>query len=257
MPPCTSVVNSPRAGASLCYIVAVHRITSVSVVFAAAVLAACGSSTAPPPPSYSVARHLDSLAIGAADSQAQGRNGFLSYAIAVLGEGTSAATVSLSVNGASQSYQAVALDIVETSAGPFSAPSDSMIVLTAWTSPNAASLVTVWVAAPDTVTNLADTEDTVSNQNNTASYSASVGSFTGSGKCHAITGLSSASYLMTNTTCTSGTITASFQFGVTADGSAPANTFVLGSTALPAVRVVLPAGDGGVQRVRQLLRASR
>ncbi len=199
-----------------------------------------------------MARHLDSIAVSAAKSQGLGRDAFMTFPIAVLGEGVSASTVSLSVNGAMQSYQAVALEIVEVTAGPDPVPSDSLFVLSLWTSPDAASLVTLEIFAPDTIDEIADTEGDVSNGSlvsNNSSPAVSVAGFTHKGRCHALTSIITASYLLNGTTCTSGTIAGSFQFQVTAAGSAPANAFVFGTTTLPAVRIVLPAGDGGQQRV--------
>jgi hypothetical protein len=225
----------------------------VCVPFAAAVLAACGSSTSPPPSSFSVAAHLDSLALAAAGEHAEGLNGFLSYPVAVLGEGVSPATVTLSVNGNSQSYQGVALEVVTTTAGANPVPSDSFFVVSLWTSPDAASLVTMQVIAPDTLFGLADNEDTVTNENfdTTGALEGSVSTFTPKGKCRTDGSLQTGSYLLLKSgTCTSGTITGAFQFGVLADGAAPAHQFILASTALPAVRIVLPAGDGGTQRLR-------
>ena len=181
----------------------------------------------------------------------------MTFAIAVLGEGTSAAPVSLSVNGTTQTYQGVALEIVELSGGANPVPTDSAFWLSLWTNPDAASLVSMEVFAPDTIDELADTEDTVSNTNfvsTSTSPVVSVATFTKTGNCRALTSIITASYLLNGTTCTSGTVAGSFQFQVSADGSAPANAFVFGTTTLPAVRIVLPAGDGGQQRVRQLLR---
>ena len=219
---------------------------------AAGLLAACGS-TAPPPPSFSVARHLDSIAVSSAKSGEFGRDAFMTFAIAVLGQGTSAKTVSLSVNGITQSYQGVGLEIVEVTGGPNPVPSDSLFVLSLWKSPDAASFVTVEAFAPDTIDEIVDTEDTVSNTNllGTPAPVVTVSSFTGKGHCHALTSIQTASYLLNKTSCTSGTITGSFQFSVSADGSAPANAFIFGNAALPAVRIVLPAGDGGQQRIRR------
>jgi hypothetical protein len=223
------------------------------VALTAAMLAACGGhTTSPPPASFAEARHLDSLAVQAANEQAEGLNGYLTFAVAVLGEGVSAATISVTEDGSAVSYQAVGLEIVETTAGTNPVPSDSLFVITAWTSPDAASLLSAQLFAPDTVAGLADTEDTTSNSNiaNSPNPTASVGTFTQTGHCSALTTIVTASYLIDGTSCTSGTISGSFQFGVTADAPAPAHTFVLGTTTLPAVRIVLPMGDGGVQRVR-------
>jgi hypothetical protein len=179
----------------------------------------------------------------------------MTFAIAVLGEGTSAAPVSLSVNGASQTYQGVGLEIVEVTGGPNPVPTDSLFVFSLWTNPDAGSLVSMEAFQPDTVDELADTEDTVTNQNfvqTSTSPAVGVGTFTKSGGCRALTSIITASYLLNGTTCTSGTLTGSFQFQVSAAGSAPANAFVFGNTSLPAVRIVLPAGDGGQQRLRAL-----
>lgn len=225
---------------------------AATALFAAALLAACGSSS-PPPPSFSVAQHLDSIAVSAANAHDAGRDAYMTFAIAVLGEGTSASTVSLSLNGSTQSYQAVGLEIVETTAGANPVPSDSLFVLSLWTSPDAGSFVTVEAFAPDTIDNIVDTEDTVSNTNVVFSNTTpvvSVSSFTSKGKCHALTSIITASYLLNGTTCASGTMTGSFQFQTDAFETATANSFVLGNTTVPAVRIVLPAGDGGQQRLR-------
>lgn len=244
--------STPRAGASPCYIVRVRLFYAASALFAAGLLAACGSSS-PPPPSFSAARHLDSIAVSSAQSHELGRDAFMTFAIAVLGEGTSASTVSLSVNGTTQSYQGVALEIVELTSGANPVPSDSLFALSLWTSPDAGSLITVEAFVPDTIDNMADTEDSVTNQNLVATNNSpvvSVSAFTKKGSCHALTSIITASYLLNGTKCTSGTISGSFQFQVSAAGTAPANTFIFGNTTLPAVRIVLPAGDGGQQRLR-------
>ncbi len=180
----------------------------------------------------------------------------MTFAIAVLGEGISSAPVSLSVNGATQTYQGVGLEIVEVTGGPNPVPTDSLFVYSLWTNPDAGSLVSLEAFQPDTVDELADTEDTVSNANyvqTSTSPAVSVGTFTKSGACRALTSIITGSYLIDGTTCTSGTLTGSFQFQVSADGPAPANAFVFANTSLPAVRIVLPAGDGGQQRLRKLL----
>lgn len=251
MRPCTDVVNSLALAHPRATLVRVRPFHTTWILFAAGALAAC-NSTAPPPPSFSVARHLDSIAVAAANAHAIGRDAFMTFAIAVLGEGTSASTVSLSVNGATQSYQGVALEIVEVTAGANPIPSDSLFVMSLWTSPDAASFITMEAFAPDTIDNFADTEDSVTNQNvvnlNTLP-NVSVASFTQKGACHALASIITGSYLLNGTTCTSGTITGSFQFQVAADGSAPANVLVFPSTTLPAVRIVLPANDGGEQRL--------
>lgn len=251
------MASTPRAGASRCYIVPVRPFHAASALFAAALLAACGSSS-PPPPSFSAARHLDSIAVASAHAQDFGRDAYMTYAIAVLGEGTSSAPVSLSVNGTTQTYQGVGLEIVEVTGGPSPVPVDSLFVLSLWTSPDAASFVQVEAFAPDTVDNVVDIEDSVANFNvvftNTTPV-ASVAAFTQKGHCHALTSIITASYLLNGTTCVSGTISGSFQFQVSADGTAPASTFVFGNTTLPAVRIVLPAGDGGQQRLRLNRRA--
>jgi hypothetical protein len=233
----------------------VRLLRAAWVPFAAAALAACGHSTSPPPPSFSAARHLDSIAVSAAQSQDLGRDLYMTFAIAVLGEGVSSAPVSLSVNGATQTYQGVGLEIVEVTGGANPVPTDSLFAYSLWTNPDAASLVSLEAFQPDTVDELADVEDTVANTNfvqTSTSPAVTVGTFTKSGNCRALTSIITGSYLINGTTCTSGTLTGSFQFQVSADGSAPANAFVFGNTSLPAVRIVLPAGDGGQQRLRAL-----
>jgi hypothetical protein len=227
---------------------------TATALFAAALLAACGSSSSPPPPSFSAARHLDSIAVSAAQSHNLVRDAFMTFGIAVLGEGTSASTVSLSVDGTTQSYQAVGIEIVEQTAGANPVPSDSLFVLSLWTSPDASSFVAFEVFAPDTIDNIAVMQDTAANVNavvfNNTTPVVAVSSFTSTGKCHALSSIITASYLLNGTTCASGTISGSFQFQTVAVGSSPAQTFVFGNTSVPAVRIVLPAGDGGQQRLR-------
>src|SRR5271170_2669721 len=101
-----------------------------------AVLSACGSSTAPgPTTTQQMAAQMDTQAIAAASAQQFDRFRLLAYPITAMSQNVTPATVSLLVNGTSESYSALAVEVVGTTTGLSSevSQSDSFIVVVAWT----------------------------------------------------------------------------------------------------------------------------
>ncbi len=208
----------------------------------AAVLTGCGNSTAPPPPSLSEALHLDTLAQQAAAAGEFDRFRLLLYPVAVLAQGVDAASVSLTVDGATQTYQVAAADLVGTTAGPMPTPSDSVFVVVAWTGDNVSQLVYTLIDPSPSLIDVALLNDTLTNSGLTAhSVSASLG--TVDGVCTTLKLATAASLLQGK--CQRATVTAAFDLTFAPDSAIPNSHFVLSSQAVPAVRLVLPASNGG------------
>src|ERR1700691_4157659 len=75
------------------------------------------AATAPAGQTYSEAEHLDSLAQHAGTAGYFDRSRLLTYPTAVLAEGVTPKTVSVSVDGAPINYQVVGAELLQTSAG--------------------------------------------------------------------------------------------------------------------------------------------
>jgi hypothetical protein len=241
-----------------------HRWIGLTVSLAVgAAMSACGSSTAPKPTATQLmAAQLDTQAITAASNQQFDRYRLLAYPIAAMSENLTPATVSLMVDGAAQQYQALALEVVGTTAGLPSevAPSDSFIVVVAWTGGvSVTDLIYMQVVQPDTLVDFADLTGTVPNFDldsigSTPVFNASITSASGGCSQYSLPELNEAVLsLLQGSTCKSGTATVAFSLYFTPNPpSNPTSTYVLMSQTIPAIRVVLPASTGGQERMRQL-----
>ncbi len=234
------------------------RCVHIAIVAAGVALVGCGGSTAPTvTASFRQAAHLDTLAVNAAAAGQFDRYRLLTYPIAALAENVTPATVSVTVDGAAQNYQGLALELVGQSAGANPAPGDSTFVLVTWTGTNVDELVYTQLVLPDTLADVADLTDTVSNPNfqKATVLSATVGTFKGKCRTYSLPlANAAASDLLQGVKCSTGTITGAFNVTFTPGPGNPHGTFALASTALPAVRLLLPPTNGGQARVRGLLR---
>ena len=133
------------------------RRLAIVTTLVVATLAACHSSSAPKPTASSMlAGHFDSLAVAASAAGQFDRYRLLAYPIAFLAENGVPASISLSVDGASQKYQAGVLELVGQTAGPSPVPSDSIFIEFAWTGDDVNQLVYAQVLVPDTLGDVAD-----------------------------------------------------------------------------------------------------
>jgi hypothetical protein len=220
-------------------------------------LGACGSSKVTSTGStsgdtvYAQAQHFDSLAQQAASAGYFDRSRLLTYPTAVLAEGVAPATVSVTVDGTVQSYQAVAAEILQTPAGSGSlGVSDSIFVLVAWQGDNVSQLIYLNMSAPDTINDDAALTDTLANENlNTATAAASLA--TTGGAC-AFLDLATAAELVQGATCTLATVNASFNLDYVPMVGATDSTFVMTNQALPGVRLVLPVSASGSEVLARL-----
>jgi hypothetical protein len=231
------------------------RQSAILITLVAGLAAAgCGGSSPVKPQSsasYREAEHLDTLATRAATAGQYDRYRLLAYPIAALLENVTPSTVTLSVDGANQTYQAVVLELVGTTAGANPMPSDSVYVVVAWSDSNADELVYTQVALPDTLEDVADLTDTVPNFAIDSAPVLSVAMSGASGKCHAFSpALANAAVadFLNGTTCATGAATAAFTFYFTPDASNPHTVFTLASQSINAVRFVLPANTGGQEK---------
>lgn len=219
------------------------------VLGSSGVIAGCGNSTAPAPPSFNEARHLDTLARDAASAGEFDRFRLLLYPIAVLAQGVQPGSMSLTVDGASQTYQVAVLEIVGTTAGTTPTPSDSLFAMVAWTGDDVTQLVYLLVAPSSQLIDAALLRDTSANVAlTTASVTASLAGVEGA--CRTLQ-LATASSLLRGT-CKRATVNASFDLTFAGDSTFPDTTFVLSSQAIPAVRLVLPASNGGQDIITRL-----
>lgn len=203
---------------------------------------------------HAEAEHLDTLSIAAAAAHYTDRNRLLTYPIAVYGEGVTPASVSVSVDGTAEPYSGAVLEIVQTTAGASPTPSDSTFYLFAWSDSDVTEMVWTAVVLPgDTIYDWAELTDSVANFNY-SSLSVSITPGSVSGGCSALTTLFSANDLLVGTTCKQGKASASFDYTYVADPPTnPHSTFTMAATQVPLVRIVLPAGDGGTDRLARLL----
>ena len=223
-----------------------------------ALLSACGSSTAPKPTATQLmAAQMDTQAVDAASNQQFDRFRLLAYPIAAMSQNVTPATVSLLVNGTSESYSALAVEVVGTTTGLSAevTPSDSFIVTVAWTGGAAVTdLVYLQVVQPDTLADWADLMGTVPNfdldsTGSTPVFNASIASASGGCANYSLPELNQAVVsLLQGSTCKSGTASVAYSLYF----SNPTTSYVLTSQTIPAVRLVLPASTGGQERMRQL-----
>jgi hypothetical protein len=223
-----------------------------------ALLTACGSSTAPKPTAtQQMAAQMDTQAVNAASNQQFDRFRLLAYPIAAMSQNVTPATVPLLVNGTSESYSALAVEVVGTTTGLSSevTPSDSFIVVVAWAGgAEVSDLVYLQVVQPDTLDDWADLMGTVPNFDldsigSTPLFNASIASASGGCANYSLPELNQAVVsLLQGSTCKSGTANVGFSLYY----SDPTTSYVLASQTIPAVRLVLPASTGGQERMRQL-----
>jgi hypothetical protein len=227
------------------------------------VLSACGGSTAPSiTGTQHMAAAMDTLAVAAASAEQFDRFRLLAYPIAAMSQNVTPASVSLMVDGAAQTYQALAVEVVGTTAGPKSSvvPSDSFMVVVAWTGTNVDELVYMQVLQPDALFDFADLSDTVANFNldSVTVLNAAISSATGGCKSYSLPELNAAvTSLLQGSTCNSGSSNVAFSFFYAPNPPQnPHTSFVLAAQPLPTVRLILPPGTGGQNRLRQLLSRS-
>ena len=221
-------------------------------------LLGCGSSsaTAPAGRNYTEAEHLDSLAQAASAAGYFDRGRLLTYPTAVLAEGVTPKTVSVSVDGAPVNYQVVGAELLQTSAGSIGGPpTDSVFVIVAWQGANVDELIYTQISTPDTIDDAAALADTLANGNliggtATAALASATGSCT-------FLDLTTASELVQGATCMPATITAGFNLEYSPIAGATDSLFAMTSQAVPGVRLVLPSSTGGADlltRLQQILR---
>jgi hypothetical protein len=220
-------------------------------------IAGCGGSSFNPKSSasYREAVHLDTLAVQASAAGQFDRYRLLSYPIAALSENLAPTSVTLTVDGAAQKYQAVLLELVGQTSASTPTPSDSIYVVVAWSDSNAHELVYTEIVQPDTLADVADLSDSVANPQFDSATALSA-SLSGATKhCRTFT-LPLANAAVTDflhgTKCAAGTASAAFTFFFTPTATNPHSTFALASQSVAAIRLLLPANTGGQERIRQL-----
>lgn len=219
---------------------------------------ACGGSSPSSPKTTSssvLGGHLDSLAAQAATAGQFDRYRLLSYPIAALMENLTPSSVTVSVDGSSQTYEAAVLELVGTTGGTTPTPNDSVYVVVAWSDSNADELVYTQIALPDTLEDVADLTDTVANTSLDSATVLSVALPSATSPCRTFslpTPNAAVTDFLKGTTCNLGTATAAFTFYFTPDATNPHSVFALSSQSINAVRLVLPPNTGGQERLRGL-----
>jgi hypothetical protein len=201
------------------------------------------------------AGHFDSLAIAASAAGQFDRYRLLAYPIAFLAENGLPATISLSVDGASQKYQAGVLELVGQSAGAAPVPSDSIFIEFAWTGDDVTQLVYAQVIVPDTLGDWADLVGTAANGSLDSVTVVTAASANVTGACHTFSlpiVNAAAEDLLSGSTCSSGNMTAAFSLFFTPTSGFPNSTFILSSQSLPGIRIVLAQSNAGQDRIRAL-----
>jgi hypothetical protein len=223
---------------------------------AGTLLSACGNSSGPKSTASSLAAaHLDSLAIAASAAGNLDRYRLLTYPIAFLAENGTPASVSLSVDATSQTYQAAMVELVGQTAGPTPVPSDSIFVEFAWTGANVDQLVYAQVLVPDTIADFAVITDTASNVSLDSINALTAALVSANGKCRTFKlplDNAAADDLLTGSTCTMWNMTGGFALYFTPDSALPNSAFVLTNQQLPGVRIILAQSNGGQDRIREL-----
>jgi hypothetical protein len=241
----------------------IRRLTILTTVTCGLVAAGCGGGSSVNPQSsqsFMVGGHLDSLAVQASNNHFFDRYRLLAYPVAALMQNLPASTVTLSVDGTSQSYQGVVLELVGTTAGSNPTPSDSIYAISLWSDSNADEIVFTQIALPDTLEDAEDLTGTVSNPAFDSATVLSVSLPSTPNKCHLFTlpePNAAVTSLTANTTCTAGTATAAFTVFFTPSTTNPHSVFALASQSINAVRIVLPANTNGMERIRSLLARPR
>jgi hypothetical protein len=236
----------------------IRRLKNLGVLAGALAAAGCGGGSSINPESskaFVEAVHLDSLAVQAANGGLADRYRLLAYPIAAMMENVTPSSVTLSIDGKSETYQGIVLEMVGTLAGSTPTPSDSIYAITTWSDSNADELVFAEMAQPDTIEDAEDLSGSVSNPNWDSTTVLSVSMPNPTQHCHTFTlpePNAAVSDFLTGTTCAAGTATAAFTSYFTPDASNPHTVFALASQAMNAVRLVLPANTGGMERIRAL-----
>jgi hypothetical protein len=206
-----------------------------------------------------MAASLDTQAVNAATAGQFDRFRLLAYPTAAMSENLAPASVSLTVDGTAQPYQALGIEVVGTTTGTSSqiVPSDSFFVVVAWTGTTVSELVYSNVLMPDTIVDFADLSDTVANfnlaQSPTTTSTVAINSMSGGCGSYTLPDINTAvESLLLNSKCTSGTATVAFSFYYVPTAANPHTSFVLSSQSIPAIRIVLPASTGGQERMRHL-----
>ena len=201
------------------------------------------------------AGHFDSLAVAASAAGQFDRYRLLAYPIAFLAENGVPATISLSVDGASQKYQAGVLELVGQTAGANPVPSDSIFIVFAWTGDDVTQLVYAQVLVPDTLGDWADLVGTTANGSLDSATVVSAGSAGLTGTCHTFSlpiVNAAAEDFLSGSTCSSGNMTAALSLFFTPTSGFPNSAFVLPSQPLPGIRIVLAQSNAGQNRIRAL-----
>jgi hypothetical protein len=244
-------------------------LSSLGVGVAGMVLSACGSSSTAPKPTATqqMAASLDTQAVAAASAGQFDRFRLLAYPIAAMSQNLTPASVSLLVDGAPEPYQALALDVIGTTAGPNPVPTDSFAVVVVWTGADVSELVygqlAFYAPSPDTLEDWADLSDTVANTNlniTTSVLTVTVDSAKAGCKSYSLPDLNAAVVsLLQGSKCNSGSATVGLSFNfIPNPPNNPHASFVMASQTIPLLRIVPPAQNGGQDRLRQLLsRGSR
>jgi hypothetical protein len=235
----------------------IRRLKILSALAGALAAMGCGGSSINPESSkaFLQAAHLDTLAVNAANAGNADRYRLLTYPIAAMMENVTPSSVTLSVDGKSETYEGIVLEVVGTTAGSTPTPSDSIFAITTWSDSNADELVFTEVALPDTLEDAEDLTGIVSNPNFDSATVLSVSMPNPTQHCHAFTPPepdAAVSDFLTGTRCAAGTATAAFTLYFTPSASNPDSVFALASQSMNAVRIVLPANTGGMERVRAL-----
>ena len=233
-----------------------HRLTIVTTLAAASLAAACHSSSAPKATASSeMAAHFDSLAVAASAAGEFDRYRLLTYPIAFLAENGVPATVNLSVDGSSQSYQAGVVEMVGQTAGASPTPSDSIFVEFAWTGADVDQMVYAQIIVPDTLGDWADLVGDSANESLDSVTTAQAGVSATSAKCHTFSlpiVNAAAEDLLSGSTCTSGNMQAGFSLFFTPTTGFPNSSFVLASQSLPGIRLVLAQNNNGESQIMKL-----
>lgn len=237
----------------------IRRLKILGALAGGLAAAGCGGSSVNPESSKAFVEgaHLDSLAVQAANGRFEDRYRLLAYPIAAMMENVTPSLVTLSVDGKSETYQGLVLEMVGTTAGTTPTASDSIYTVTTWSDSNADELVFTEIALGNPGDTLEDAEDlsgTVSNSVDSATV-LSVTMPNPTQHCHAFTppeANAAVSDFLTGTTCTAGKATAAFTFYFTSDSTNPHSVFALSNQTMNAVRLVLPANTGGMERIRAL-----
>jgi hypothetical protein len=222
----------------------VWTLVAAAAVLMAGALAGCSSSTSPSTNAFALAEHFDSLAMQAANGGNFDRSQLLTYPTAILAEGVSPTTVSVSVGGTATKYLGLAANLVYTAGG---LPTDSVLVMIVWQGTNVDQLVYVQVDVADDILDLGYYPDTTAVFLGNEAAAAAAG--TPAGTCHSID-LAVAADLLRGTTCTPVTIQSSFNIQFEVSPATTLTTYAMTTTPLPGVRLLIPASPSATDRFR-------